>query len=489
VRLWAAPQVQRGRVDMHAIVTPIRSSSQNRKAVSRTPELPASRNERYAAGKALRGQVPREQHSEWSPPRNRRDPVDMVIESSKGRVPGLIPIRYGRMMVSPFTFYRGAANIMAADLASAPKSGIRAQICGDSHLLNFGGFATPERRLIFDVNDFDETMPGPWEWDLKRLSASFVLAARANGFARSDQRDAAQACAQSYREHMAEYAKMRTLDVWYEALDISKVMASIHDKVTRARVRKRVQKEEKRTVAEYDFPSLAAASGGKYVIRDNPPLIHHHQLLDLAESRDNINRALARYRETLPDDRKVLFDRFQLMDMALKVVGVGSVGTFCAIALLMAADDDPLFLQIKEAGPSVLESHVGKCVYDHHGQRVVVGQRMMQSASDVFLGWTHGNQGRQFYIRQLRDMKMKPLVEVFNPTTMLDYAGLCGWTVARAHARSGDPAMIAGYIGKSDVFDSAMMRFSVTYADLAERDHAAFMQAIRKGQIEVQVEH
>jgi uncharacterized protein (DUF2252 family) len=473
---------------MHASVTPIRSSSQNRKA-GQTSELPASRNERYAAGKSLRQKVPREQHGEWSPPHKRRNPVDMVIESSKGRIPELIPIRYGRMMVSPFTFYRGTANIMAADLASTPNSGIRAQICGDSHLLNFGGFATPERRLIFDINDFDETMAGPWEWDLKRLAASFIMAARSNGFSKADQRDAGQACAQSYREHMREYAKMRVLDVWYEAVDFSKLMASVHDKTTRTRIRKRVQKEEKRTVAEHDFPALAAASGGRYVIKDNPPLIYHHQRLDLAESRDDIRQAFARYGETLPDHRKALLDRYQLIDLALKVVGVGSVGTMCAIALMMAAEDDPLFLQIKEARPSVLEPPVGKSVYDNHGQRVVVGQRLMQSSSDIFLGWTHSNRGRHFYIRQLRDMKMKPLVEVFNPLTMLDYATLCGWTLARAHARSADPSVIAGYIGKSDVFDSAVTRFSITYADLAEQDHAAFMEAIRKGQIEVQVEH
>jgi uncharacterized protein (DUF2252 family) len=473
---------------MHAIVTPIRSGSQTRK-VSRPSELPPSRNERHAAGKALRDRVPREQHGEWSPPKSRRNAVEMVIESNKGRIPELIPIRFGRMMVSPFTFYRGTANIMAADLASTPKTGIRTHLCGDSHLLNFGGFATPERRLIFDINDFDETLEGPWEWDLKRLAASFIMAARSNGFSKADQRDAAQACAQSYREHMREYAKMQVLDVWYEAVDIGKVMASVQDKVARARLRKRIQKEKARTVAEHDFPTLAAPRGGKYVIKDNPPLIHHHQLLNLAERGDNIRRALARYRETLPDDRKVLFDRYQLIDVALKVVGVGSVGTLCAIALMMAADDDPLFLQIKEAGPSVLEPYVSKSTFDNHGERVVVGQRLMQSSSDLFLGWTHGKEGRHFYIRQLRDMKMKPLVEVFNPTTMVDYARLCGWTLARAHARSGDPAMIAGYIGKSDVFDSAVMRFSVNYADQAEKDHAAFMQAIREGRIEVQAEH
>ncbi len=451
--------------------------------------LTSSRDDRRAAGKALREAVPRGQHAEWTPSRNRHNPVDMVVESSRGRVPELIPIRYGRMAVSPFTFYRGTANIMAADLASTPATGIRAQLCGDCHLLNLGGFATPERRLIFDMNDFDETLPGPWEWDVKRLAASFTMACRSNGFSKSDQRDAAQGCAWSYREHMAEYAEARVLDVWYTALDIGKIMSSVGDKVTRARLRQRIQKEKTREATEHNFPTLAEAKGGKYVIKDNPPLIYHHQLLDLAESRDNIQRALSLYRETLPDDRKVLLDRYRLMDVALKVVGVGSVGTMCAIALIMAADDDPIFIQIKEAGPSVLEPYAGKSRYSNHGQRVVVGQRLMQASSDIFLGWTHGKRGRDFYLRQLRDMKMKVLVEVFNPKTMVDYATLCGWTLARAHAKSGDAAMIAGYLGKSDVFDRAIARFSELYADQAERDHAAFKQAIRTGRIAVEVEH
>lgn len=465
---------------------------------SNTPKLvrPSTRpapgpnhEERYEAGKALRARVSRQQHSEWTPPKGRRNPVDMVIESSKGRIPELMPIRYGRMMVSPFTFYRGTAGIMAADLASTPATGIRAQLCGDCHLLNLGGFATPERRLILDMNDFDETLPGPWEWDLKRLVASFVMAARSNGFSKADQRDAAMTCARSYREHMAEYSRMRALEIWYQMLDVDKVMASIHDKTSRRRLHKRVGKQQARSITEHDFPALAEPKNGKYVIKDNPPLIYHHQFLNLTASRNNVLHAFEQYRKTLPDDRKALLDRYQLIDLALKVVGVGSVGTLCAVALLMAANDDPLFLQIKEAGQSVLEPYVGKSIYANHGQRVVAGLKLAQSASDIFLGWTHGGAGRHFYIRQLRDMKMKPLVEVFDPTTMFDYAMLCGWTLARGHAKSGDPAMIAGYLGKSDIFDRAIADFSVSYADQAERDHAAFMEAIRKGRIEVEVQH
>jgi uncharacterized protein (DUF2252 family) len=430
--------------------------------------------------------VPREQHGKWTLSRRRRDPVELVIESSKGRIPELIPIRYGRMMVSPFTFYRGTANIMAADLAPTPVSGLQAQLCGDAHLLNFGGFATPERRLLLDINDLDETLPGPWEWDLKRLAASFVFAARSNGFSPADQRESALACVRSYREHMAEYADMPVLDVWYARLQLSDIMTLLHDKAARGRLKKQIKKAAARTVAEHEFPKMAAAHGGHYEIKDAPPLIYHHPHINA--SRENLEHALARYRETLPPERKVLLDRYQLMDFALKVVGVGSVGTLCAVALMMAADDDPLFLQIKEAGPSVLEARVGKSKYANHGQRVVAGQHLMQAASDIFLGWTQGPDGRHFYIRQLRDMKIKPLVELFNPATMFDYAMMCGWTLARAHARSGDPAMLAGYMGKSDVFDKAIAAFSKTYADQAERDHAVFKNAIRQGKIEAEPE-
>lgn len=470
-----------------AVVTPFPSTRRTQKA-GPAPTLPAGRDERYAAGKALRQRVPREKHGEWTLPRHRRDPVELVIESSKGRIPELIPIRYGRMMVSPFTFYRGTANIMAADLASTPVTGFHAQLCGDAHLLNFGGFATPERRLVLDINDFDETLPGPWEWDLKRLAASFVFAGRSNGFSAADQREAALTCVRSYREHMAEYADMPVLEIWYARLELSDLLAAGHDKAARGRLKKRVKKTQARNVLEHEFPKLAEARGGRYLIKDAPPLIYHHPYLKLANSRENLEHGLARYGESLPAARKILLNRYQLMDFALKVVGVGSVGTVCAVALMMAADDDPLFLQIKEAGPSVLETYLEKSTYANHGQRVVVGQHLMQAASDVFLGWTQGQAGRHFYVRQLRDMKIKPLVEIFNPSTMFDYAMLCGWTLARAHARSGDPAMIAGYMGKSDVFDKAMATFSKLYADQAEQDHADFKSAIREGRIEVQNE-
>jgi uncharacterized protein (DUF2252 family) len=471
---------------MAAVVTPFPSRSRTRK-VEPVPVIPLGREERYAAGKALRDRVSRKQHGEWSPARNRRDPVALVIESGKGRIPELLPIRHGRMMVSPFVFYRGTANIMAADLASTPVTGLRTQICGDAHLCNFGGFATPERRIDFNVNDFDETLPGPWEWDVKRLAASFVLASRSNGFSASDQRATALACLCSYRERMAEFADMPVLEVWYARFDIDEVLESLHDKATKARARKRLKKEASRTVTEHDFPKMAEARGSRYAIKDNPPLIYHHPLVNQATNYANIRQGLARYRESLAPERKILLDRYQQIDIALKVVGVGSVGTFCGVALFMAANDDPLFLQIKEAGPSVLEPYLGKSVYANHGQRVVVGQRQMQAASDVFLGWTQGEAGRHFYIRQLRDMKIKPLVEVFNPATMFDYARLCGWTLARAHARSGDPAMIAGYLGKSDVFDKAVATFSELYADQAELDHAAFKKAILEDRIKVEV--
>ncbi len=392
------------------------------------------------------------------------------------------------MSVSPFTFYRGTALNMASDLATTPSTGVHTHLCGDCHLMNFGGFATPERRIIFDINDFDETLHGPWEWDLKRLAASFVLAARSNGFAAADQRSAAMACVRSYRERIRSFAKMASLDVWYARIDKKTFLASLSDADTETRLRKRIAEAEARTVVETDFPKMVEGSGGKFVIKDNPPLIYHDQAINLEADRDNILNALGQYRLSLQDDRKLLFDRYRLADFAVKVVGVGSVGTFCAILLMMAEDDDPLLLQVKEARASVLEPYVGKSVYANHGQRIVVGQRLMQSASDIFLGWTEGRRGRHFYLRQLRDMKLKPLVEIFNPATMQDYAALCGWTLARAHARSGDAATIAGYAGKTEVLDEAIARFSMSYADQAERDHAAFMNAIRKGRIEVQME-
>src|SRR5437899_3564670 len=378
---------------MAAVVTPFPSGPRTGKATS-VPVLPEGRDQRYAAGKALRRRVAREEHGKWTPARGRPDPVDLVIESSKGRIPELIPIRYGRMMVSPFTFYRGTANIMAADLAATPVSGLHAQLCGDCHLLNFGGYATPERRLVLDINDFDETLPGPWEWDLKRLTASFVFAARSNGFSAADQHEAALTCARSYREHMMEYADLPVLEIWYARLQLSDILATAHRKAARRRTQQQIKKARRKDVPEHEFPKLAQERHGKFTIKDAPPLIYHHPHLKMASSRENLQHALARYRESLSDARRVLLDRYQLMDFALKVVGVGSVGTLCAVGLLMAAEDDPLFLQVKQAGPSVLEPYLGKSKYSHHGERVVAGQLLIQAASDLFLGWTQGQGGR-----------------------------------------------------------------------------------------------
>ena len=341
------------------------------------------------------------------------------------------------MAVSPFTFYRGAALNMAVDLAETPSTGLQAQLCGDCHLLNFGAFATPERRVIFDINDFDETLPGLWEWDLKRLAVSFVHAARSNGFDAATQRDAVMACVRSYRKRIERYGRMPALDVWYARIDIDAVVDAMSGRETRARIRGRVTKEAGRSLVETDFPKLAEHRGSKVAIKDNPPLIYHHQKINLSDDRNYILQTFVSYPTTLPDERRLLLERYRLVDFALKVVGVGSVGTFCGLLLMMGPEEDPLFIQVKEARRSVLEAYQGKSTYPNHGERVVVGQRLMQSASDIFLGWASGGAGRHFYFRQLRDMKLKPLVEVFDPSTMLDYARLCGWTLARAHARFG----------------------------------------------------
>ncbi len=424
----------------------------------------------------------------WKVPDDRPDPVELLKQANIGRIPELIPIRYGRMLQSPFTFYRGAALNMAVDLSGTPVSGLRVQACGDCHLLNFGSYATPERRVIFDINDLDETLPAPWEWDVKRLAASFVLACRDNGFKSDCARDAALACVRSYREHMAEFSDMRCLDVWYAAIDIEKLMLTMQDKELRKRMEKRLAKARAKSVLEHDFPSLVHTGGLTPTIKDNPPLIYHWREHDEEEMNARVQKIFAGYRETLPEDRRVLLDRFKIMDVAIKVVGVGSVGTFCGVILLMAGDRDPLFLQIKQARPSVLEPYAGKSVYANHGQRVVTGCKLMQSASDLFLGWSEGVEGRQFYFRQLKDMKIKPLVEIFTPSVMFMYAQLCGWTLARAHARSGEPAKISGYLGKSEVFDEAVADFAFSYADQSERDHEVLMKAVRAGRLHVAIE-
>lgn len=445
-------------------------------------------DELRAMGKSLREKCPRDAHAAWKAPNDRPDPLALMEEANNGRLPQLIPVRHGRMLRSPFTFYRGAALNMAVDLAATTATGIRVQACGDAHLLNFGAYATPERRVIFDVVDLDETLPAPWEWDVKRLATSFVLACRDNGFSEDIARDAALSCVRSYRERMAEYSTMRVLDVWYSSIDAEAVMASIRDEEARKRTQKRVEKARQRSVLEHEFPELAHTGGFHPEIKDNPPLIFHQHEQGREDFNAHVQSAFASYRETLQEDRRLLLDRYKFMDIAVKVVGVGSVGTLCAIILMTASEQDPLFLQVKQAGPSVLEAYAGKSLHANHGQRVVHGIRMMQSASDIFLGWTEGQAGRHFYIRQLKDMKIKPMVEVFTPSVMVDYAELCGWTLAHAHARSGEPVKISGYLGKSDIFDKAIADFAVAYADQSEQDHAVLMKAVRAGKLEVFVE-
>ncbi len=445
------------------------------------------RAELFAAAKAKRESCHRKSHKEMPFAKN-RNPLAILSASNRGRIPELIPIRYGRMLKSPFTFFRGAAAIMASDLSATPKTGAVVQACGDAHLLNFGVFATPERKLVFDINDFDETLPAPWEWDVKRLAASFVIACYDNKFSKGQTIDATRSFLKSYREKLSEYSEMRVLEVWYDHIEVLKVIKGFGDEETKKRAKKRLKKAQTRDVAIDDFPILAHTDRKEPIIRDNPPLIYHHKKLKHAEFASNVESAFSLYRESLPFERRVLLDRYQLKDIANKVVGVGSVGTLCAIMLMMAEKEDPLFLQVKEARQSVLEPYVKKSPFATQGQRVVVGQRLMQSASDLFLGWTVGQEGRHFYIRQLRDMKVKPQVELFNPSFMAEYAGFCGWALAHAHARSGEPAFLSGYLGKSEAFDEAVTDFALAYAEQNERDYDSLLKAAKSGKIEVYFE-
>ncbi|MBR0671074.1 DUF2252 domain-containing protein [Neoroseomonas soli] len=473
-----------------------RSASTPKPAAEAPPRPPApaataahgaSLDERMEAGKALRNMVSRTALAAWKRPANRRDPIELLQESDPDRLPELVPIRYGRMLQSPFAFYRGSAAVMAADLATTATTGQRVQACGDCHLMNFGGFATPERNILFDINDFDETLPAPWEWDVKRLAASFVLAARSNGLSDKVGREAAAACARSYRKRLREYAAMHPLDVWYSRVTAQDVLDMVPPAV-QARLQSRLQKTAAGSGSELDFPKLAGVVGGRTSIRDTPPLIFHPEASRAPDFSEIIDTIFTAYRETLAEDRRVLLDRYRVVDAAIKVVGVGSVGRRCWIVLMMSASNDPLFLQFKEAVGSVLEPHAGPSHHAHHGQRVVIGQRLMQPASDVFLGWVTAPNGRQFYARQLRDAKIKPMVETFDAELMVIYGKLCGWTLARAHAKSADVTGIAGYLGSGAQFDDAMAEFAVAYADQAERDHAALKAAVRKGAVQVHTE-
>jgi uncharacterized protein (DUF2252 family) len=441
-------------------------------------DTPAA-SERRAQGKSLRETVSRDSHAGWKAPKDRRDPIDLLVESNEGRMAELIPIRFGRMMQSPFTFYRGSAAVMAADLATTAQSGLRVQACGDAHLLNFGGFATPERQIVFDINDLDETLPAPWEWDVKRLTASVVIAGQYLRLTETESARAAEATVRSYRQRMADYSSMRALEVWYDTIGIDDVMEVLDDRA-REVVKQRLAKAEEKSSPEFVFPKLVEHRGSEPRFKEDPPLIFHPSA-EMAPGVATAFRApLERYRASLPDHVRVLFDRYHLCDMAVKVVGIGSVGTMCAVGLWIAAEDDPLFLQVKEARASVLEPYAGKSIYENHGQRVVCGQRLMQSASDIFLGWSTGVTGRSVYMRQLRDVKISAMIEDWDVDMLREYGKLCGWALAKAHARSGDAAKIAGYMGASATFDDAICEFAVEYADQNQRDYRAFIKAVRR---------
>ena len=452
--------------------------------------------ERAARGKEARAAVPRDSHAVFDPPPGRPDPVGLLEEQAKSRVPELVPVRRGRMMVSPFTYYRGAALPMASDLSHTPVSGLAVQACGDAHLSNFGIFGSAERRLVFDVNDFDETTPGPWEWDVKRLAASLEVAGRGNGFSGKDRREIVTAAVARYRQAMRTFAGMTNLDIWYAHADLDELRAQYNTQL-KARQRKMVDKGMAKARTRDSMQEVAKLThlvdGRPKIIADPPLLVPITDLLprqtDQAAFQAQITDLLAKYQRTLETDRRYLLDQYEYADMARKVVGVGSVGTRCWIVLLHGRNEsDPLFLQIKEAEASVLSRFVGASKYTNMGQRVVAGQRLMQATSDIFLGWQRIEAGldgkqRDFYIRQLRDWKYSIAIEALIPRGMRIYGELCGWTLARAHARSGDRIAIAAYLGGSDVFDKAITQFAAAYADQNERDHQALVDAVASGRL------
>lgn len=449
--------------------------------------------ERAAAGKAARSEQPRSSHAGWDPPASRRDPVDVLAEQDSTRIPELVPIRHGRMLASAFTFYRAGAAIMAGDLATTPSSGLQAQLCGDAHLSNFGGFAAPDRSLVFDCNDFDETLPGPFEWDVKRLAASLAIAGRDRGFSEGERRAAVLAGAREYREAMRGFASMRDIDVWYARLDVEGLLKRLEGRVAGKKV-KEVQRNIEKARRKNSLRALAKLTepaNGELRIKSDPPLIT--PIEELAGERDAetyLTRVLATYRQTLADDRRHLVAGYRYVHAARKVVGVGSVGTRAWILLLLGRDSgDPLFLQAKEAESSVLEPYAGKSRFSHHGRRVVEGQRLMQAASDIFLGWVRvdgfDDRKHDFYVRQLWDGKGSAVIETMAPDDLAIYARACSWTLARAHARSGDRIAIGAYLGGGSTFDEAIADFAEAYADQNERDYATVREAADGGHLEV----
>lgn len=436
--------------------------------------------ERAAAGKALRDRVPRSSHSAWIATANRVDPLSILEQTCRGRIDQLIPLRNARMAGSPFAFYRGSADLMASDLARTSVSGLHVQLCGDAHCLNFGIFATPERRVIFDVNDFDETLPGPWEWDIKRLAASLVLAARSIKLKDANAHVAVLAGVRSYRLKMLDFAGKTALETWHTRIDATSGVpdADADDRRRRKQLFESAQSQSNRAAVE---KMTVLRVGGRHFL-DDPPLLYHAD--GPLDGGFDIEAVLRSYAQSLSPAVGVLFARYRLVDWAVKVVGVGSIGTRCAVALMQADGDDALILQIKQASPSVLESYVGASAFGNHGQRVVIGQRLMQTASDALLGW--GSAGEHdFYVRQYKDKKAAINVGSLDGYGLREYAQMCGWALATAHARSGDAAQIAGYLGKADTFDQALVRFAALYADQVERDYTAFMAAIHAGKIPV----
>ncbi len=455
-------------------------------------------DERVARGKAARAEVPRSRHAEFEAPADRADPIDLLEAQAQTRVPELVPIRYGRMLVSPFTFYRGAAKIMAHDLAGTPRSGLNVQICGDAHLSNFGVFASPERRLVFDINDFDETLPGPWEWDVKRLAASMIIAARDNGYGAKDQDRVVLDTVGEYRDAIRTFAGMENLAVWYAHMEIDAVLDQFSAQIKRGQVKRAEATLAKARTRDSmsAFSKLTQQVDGRVEIVDQSPLIVPLRVLLTGEEQEvwieELRKLIRVYRASLEPDRRVLLEQFELADFARKVVGVGSVGTRAWIALFFGRDgQDPLFLQLKEAEESVLEEHIGRSVYKNHGQRVVSGQRLMQASSDIFLGWVHVTAGidgvaRDFYGRQLKDWKGSAEIEQMIPAGMAAYGRMCGWTLARAHARSGDRIAIASYLGAGNTFDRAILDFSKAYADQNDSDYQALVQAVKSGRIKAE---
>jgi uncharacterized protein (DUF2252 family) len=449
-----------------------------------TDTAPPTPDERRQAGRALRKITPRSSLAGFTPPARRFDPLRVLLQQDRTRIPDLVPIRHGRMAVSPFTFLRGAAAVMARDIAGQPSTGLRVQCCGDCHLLNFGAYATPERKLVFDVNDFDETLQAPFEWDVKRLAASIHVAALDNGFPAAAARTAVLAAAEQYRTAMAGLSLKTNLEVWYSSVDVEGLAALIADPEQRRKFERNVRKTERRGNLQALEKLGTVSKGGRVRIADQPPLVMHVPLEEGRETAEVVATLEARYRDTLPDDRKRLFDSYRFADAARKVVGVGSVGLDARIALFLGRDDgDPLFLQMKEARPSVLAPYAGASPYRHQGERVVQGQRLMQAASDLFLGWYTGFNRKHYYVRQLRDMKGSADVSTMSADMFAQYGRLCGGTLARAHARSGDACMIAGYLGSGTQFDEAMADFARDYAVQATADHAELEQAIEDQRI------